>query len=105
VIDYDKEPVSIDKLGDLIFTPRFSAEANVGDPIPFSLTGDATIIWQFDSAQLKSDLAGKNKKDIFSIIANYRGVARVSAVIRPFWKSQFPDNPNKIKIDIVLTSN
>jgi len=105
VTDYDKEPVSIDKLGDLIFTPRFSAEANVGDPIPFSLTGDATIIWQFDSAQLKSDLAGKNKKDIFSIIANYRGVARVSAVIRPFWKSQFPDNPNKIKIDIVLTSN
>ena len=105
VTDYDKEPVSIDKLGDLIFTPRFSVEANVGDPIPFSLTGDATIIWQFDSAQLKSDLAGKNKKDIFSIIANYRGVARVSAVIRPFWKSQFPDNPNKIKIDIVLTSN
>ena len=102
VTDYDKEPVSIDKLGDLIFTPRFSAEANVGDPIPFSLTGDATIIWQFDSAQLKSDLAGKNKKDIFSIIANYRGVARVSAVIRPFWESQFPDNPNKIKIDIVL---
>jgi len=103
VTDYDKEPVSIDKLGDLIFTPRFLAEANIGDPIPFSLTGDATIIWQFDSTQLKSDLAGKNKKDIFSIIANYRGVARVSAVIRPFWKSQFPDNPNKIKINIVIS--
>lgn len=105
VIDYDKEPVSIDKLGDLIFTPRFTTNVNVGDPIPFSLTGNATIIWQFDSDRLKSDLAGKNKKDIYSVIANYHGVVRTSVVIRPFWKSQFPDNPNKIKINIVLTSN
>ncbi|MFA6273056.1 MAG: hypothetical protein WC673_00995 [Candidatus Paceibacterota bacterium] len=103
--DYDKEPVSIDKLEALTFTPRFSSGASVGDPIPFSLTGNTAIIWQFDSNQLKSDLAGKNKKDVYSIIANYHGIARTSVVIRPFWKSQFPDNPNKIKINIVLTSN
>ncbi len=103
--DYDKEPVLIDKLDDLIFTPRFSAGASVGDSIPFSLKGNANVVWQFDATKLKSDLAGKSKKDISSVIATYRGVARTSVVIRPFWKSQFPDNPNKIKINIVLTSN
>lgn len=105
ITDYDKEPVLVDKLNDLIFIPRFSADTSVGGPIPFSLKGDTTIIWQFDSDKLKNDLAGKSKKEISSVIANYRGITRASVVIRPFWKSQFPDNPNKIKINLVLTSN
>lgn len=103
--DYDKEPVLIDKLGDLVFIPRFSSDTNAGDPIPFSLKGNGTVVWQFDSDKLKSDLAAKSKKEFKSVIANYRGIAGASLIIRPFWKNQFPDNPNKIKINIVLTSN
>lgn len=103
--DYDKEPVLVNKLNDLIFTPRFSANADADNPIPFSLTGNAIVVWQFDSDKLKNDLANKSKKEISSVIANYRGIARASVVIRPFWKSQFPDNPAKIKINLVLTSN
>ncbi|TSC67736.1 MAG: hypothetical protein CEO19_64 [Parcubacteria group bacterium Gr01-1014_73] len=103
--DYDKEPVLADELSDLIFTPRFDAKAGAGDSLPFSLKGQAKLIWQFDAAKLKSDLAGKSKKEISSIIAAYRGIIRTSVVIRPFWESQFPNNPSKIKINIVLTSN
>jgi len=103
--DYDKEPVLIDKPGDLIFTPRFSTNAAAGDSIPFSLKGEAMVVWQFDSTKLKSDLAGKSKKEISLVIAAYRGIARTSVVIRPFWKSNFPDHPAKIKINIILTSN
>ena len=103
--DYDKEPILIDKLDDLIFTPRFDAKANVGDSLPFSLKGQTKLIWQFDSTKLKSDLAGKSKKEISSVVAAYHGVVRTSVVIRPFWKGQFPNNPEKIKINVVLTSN
>ena len=103
--DYNQEPILVDNLGDLIFTPRFDAQTSVGDSLPLSLKGQAKLIWQFDAAKLKNDLAGKNKKDISSVIAAYRGIVRTSVVIRPFWESQFPDNPDKIKINLVLTSN
>ena len=103
--DYDKEPILIDKLDDLIFTPRFDAKANVGDSLPFSLKGQTKLILQFDSTKLKSDLAGKSKKEISSVVAAYHGIVRTSVVIRPFWKGQFPNNSEKIKINVVLTSN
>src|SRR3989344_1000161 len=86
MIDYDNEPVLIDKLEDLIFIPRFDAKTSTGDSLPFSLKGQAKLIWQFDVAKLKSDLVGKSKKEISSIITAYHGIVRTSVIIRPFWK-------------------
>ena len=68
--------------------------------VNLTISGSATATWQVDTTALKSDLAGKSKSDLASILANYPGIQSASAIIRPFWKSSFPTDPTQITIKV-----
>ena len=68
-------------------------------PIEFNLKGNATIVWQVDKNKLVAELASKNKNQLAETAARYPGILKVEAVIRPFWKNEFPRSVSKIKVE------
>ena len=59
--------------------------------IDFKVTGSGLLLWKTDEVALKSDLAGRSKKDLPQILNNYPTVKSASASVRPFWKTSFPE--------------
>jgi hypothetical protein len=70
------------------------------DIIEFTLSGNAVFVWSVDSEAITRDLAGKSKESFQSVLEGHTGVEESSAQIRPFWKSNFPNNAEDIKIII-----
>jgi hypothetical protein len=68
------------------------------DSLDFTLTGQTRIVWQFDENALKKDLTGMSKTALPTVLSGYPAIDRAEAVIRPFWKQSFPDNPDDITI-------
>jgi hypothetical protein len=68
------------------------------EKINFTVNGEAMVMWRTDEESLKSDLRGRDKGEIQSILANYPSVINAEATIRPFWTSSFPDKSSDITI-------
>jgi hypothetical protein len=66
--------------------------------IEFSVTGQSLAIWRTDEVALKTDLLGRNKQEINSILKNYPTITNATATTRPFWKNTFPKEPGRIKV-------
>jgi hypothetical protein len=66
--------------------------------ISFKVEGSAKLVWKTDEVALKSDLLGRGKKDLSSVLKNYPTVASADATLRPFWKTEFPKEAEKITI-------
>jgi hypothetical protein len=78
-----------------------NASSTLGvDPLQFTLSGSAKIIWNVDTAGLATALAGKNQNAFQAIVTQFPGVQEAHARIEPFWKNTFPTNPTAIKIDV-----
>lgn len=104
ISSYDGNPVLVRNLADLELKPRGEVldPANLKD-ISFAISGSALVVWNVDTEKLKKELAGVSKSDGFkSIIAKYAAIWKAEAVVQPFWKMNFPQNPDKITIEEVL---
>lgn len=66
--------------------------------LSFTVEGEALAMWVTDGEALKADLTGRNKDDTSLILRNYPSISKADAYIRPFWKSEFPDDPEKINL-------
>ncbi|MEI6580654.1 MAG: hypothetical protein WCO07_00610 [bacterium] len=100
--DYDGSEVYISNIKDLTFelsNKESMAFASVTD-INFNIYGVPKIVYKLDGTKLATSLAGKSKKDFNQILSQYPNIDSASSVIRPVWKSSFPDKSNKIKITI-----
>lgn len=79
--------------------------ASTSNPLDGTLTlemsGQATLVWQFDPNALTQALVGKNKSEFQTAIEAFQpAVQKADASIRPFWQGRFPDNADKIKVKI-----
>jgi hypothetical protein len=68
------------------------------DSITFNLSGAARIIWNFDEISLRKALLGLDEKALPTVLASYPSIDKAEAVIRPLWRSSFPDSEKEIKI-------
>ncbi len=80
-------------------------DVNEKGPFNFSLEGLGKFVWSFDEDKMKSDFAGRSKKDTNAILAGYDGIKEAEVTISPFWKITFPSNKDKIKITRLLNEN
>lgn len=93
VVDID----SYDSLH-LAFSGAVPSEVLPLTKINFKVEGSAKLLWRTDEVALKSDLLGRSKKELSSILKNYPTIASADVSLRPFWKSQFPKNAEKVII-------
>ena len=78
-----------------------TSTANLGtDPINFSLTGNALLVWQIDTVKLAKSLAGRDTSTFQTVTAGFPGIQEASVKVEPFWKKTFPTDPTSIKIKI-----
>jgi hypothetical protein len=100
IASYSGQDVLIENLDEMDFTTINKQQSHpwqTGE-ITFNLLGNPVIVWQFDEAKLKEDLAGSLKKDARAILTTYPSIERAEINLSPFWKRSFPDSPNKIRI-------
>lgn len=64
------------------------------------ITGNSTITWLTDTEKLKSQIAGKKRSEVPTIVDGYRSLERAVVDISPFWKSKFPSDSSKIEVII-----
>ncbi len=67
--------------------------------IDITVTAPFTLVWQYDKAALKQALLGKKKSSFEPIISSFRpALTGADLILRPFWKSNLPSDPNKITL-------
>lgn len=104
IVDYKGENVKLGNPHALSFGYAAATEAMSGmQKVDFKLSGNAKMIWTYDTEKLRTDVAGTSKDDLPSILLSYQpAIQRATAVMRPFWKQSFPKDPADIKIIEVL---
>lgn len=67
-------------------------------PVTFTLSGNAQIVWDVDTAALASALVGKDQSAFQTVVNGFPSVQEARARVEPFWSKTFPSDPKKIKI-------
>jgi hypothetical protein len=101
VIDkYDGSEVYIPNIRDLTFSLSDKENISFTDikNINFNLTGTPKIIWKVNEKKFVADLLNKNKSDFNDVLIQYPSIDSTQLVIRPFWKSNFPEKSSNIEV-------
>jgi hypothetical protein len=96
---YDGSAVEVEDLNKISFNFKntiIKENSTNDDSIIFGLKGNVSIVWLFDIDSFKNDIKGKPKEDLDQILKKYPGIAKANALVRPFWKKNFPENSTKI---------
>lgn len=106
VANYDGAAVDFANPSDLTLGIASSTPYNpAAKSFALSLSGNPTLVWQFDPAAVQQALAGKTRGEFEAIIKNFApAIAEASASLQPFWQQTFPADPNKIKIKVDTSS-
>lgn len=97
---YGGEPVSFKSVEGLVLRAT-EAELPAGDEeFSFSLTGEATIVWDIDTAKIAGAVAGKKRESAEAILNGFTEVEAAYMTLKPFWRSTFPEDPAEVKIVI-----
>ena len=77
----------------------FNTESDTADDsIGFNLSGPVKIVWTIDKDKIISELLGRNKSDFDSLMTRNGNIESATSVIKPVWRSSFPDKINKIEV-------
>lgn len=101
VVDgYNGSEVYIKNIKDLSLSLDDKENISFADAknIKFSLSGKAFIVWKVDEVKLANDIVGKKKKDFRLMLAPYSNIDKAELVMRPFWKTHFPEEIKNIEI-------
>ncbi len=103
---YENRPVRIDDLSvlsfDYVSADTGSSDLGSQDSFVFELTGRPLIVWTYDEGKLKTDIMGKAKTALPTVLSGYPAIERAEAVVRPFWKRVFPDSLDEITITEII---
>lgn len=97
---YSGQPVMLEKLDTLKVTPAVSDAPVAADTYAFNLTGNARIVWKIDEARIAGAVAGKTREGAQVVLSGFPEVDKALLVLRPFWSGSFPQDPDKIKVEV-----
>lgn len=98
--NFDGAPVDL-TLGDNLKANIVNDSKNKAwesDTLNLNLKGDADVVWTYDKTVLQKSLAGYSKNNLNKFKSSHPEFSDVSFIVRPFWRSSFPVNSEKIKI-------
>lgn len=96
------EPVTLAKAESLkLSSANGAAPAATDQEFAFRLEGTATIVWVIDPVRVAGAVAGKNKKSADVALSGFPEAEKYTFILRPFWATSFPSDPEKI--DVVIS--
>lgn len=75
------------------------------EPITFDVSGEVTVVWEFDESELTQQLAGSSKDAFNRVLNQHTAISNAQLVLRPFWKQSLPENPDRIEIINTFTES
>lgn len=98
VDDYNGEAVDFKDMSGL--TLAASSTSQSSDQMAIRVSGETTLVWQFDPNKLKEAMLGKSKAEFQKIVESFApAIKSATATIRPFWIANFPSDADKIKVE------
>ncbi|MDO8623774.1 MAG: hypothetical protein Q7R54_00230 [bacterium] len=102
--EYKDEPVSVGEKGGLTLKPKTTLAGTGDETFAFSLSGSVSIISVVDPVRIKAAVAGKNVTDAYSTLKQYPEVNQAVLILRPFWRTSFPEDPSQVTVTILSAS-
>ncbi|MBI2410041.1 hypothetical protein HYV30_03310 [Candidatus Kaiserbacteria bacterium] len=103
-LEYQGEPITLASASNLTLVADEIPTASDA-PFSFTLSGTASLVYAIDSARIAASVSGKSKSAAEVAITNYPEVKRAVIVLRPFWRTTFPEDPAAISIRVVGSGN
>ncbi len=101
VTGYAGEPVAIQGIENLTFTPKVDFDP-AATSVSFGLSGSGIFEWIYDEVALKTALAGKTKADVASVISEFPMIEKADISISPAWRRVFPAEIADISVEKVV---
>lgn len=67
-----------------------------------AFSGDVNVVWTLDEEMLKQNLVGVAKDDFQKAISGFPHITRAEASLRPFWKMNFPNHTDRIRVEQII---
>lgn len=83
----------------LAFAHSFPASEDAS--FSFTLSGPASLKYAVDTSRLAAAIAGKTKNEALVALTNYPEVDEAKILLRPFWRTNFPEDPASITIVVL----
>jgi hypothetical protein len=96
-INYSGGPITLASVSQLVFATANMPTADT-DPLSFTLAGTVQLIYSVDSSKIAAAVAGKTRQAAQVAISNFPEVKRAVILLRPFWRSSYPQDPSAITI-------
>ncbi len=98
--DADAATIRIVGMKDFGGLPAMASSTPGVDPVQFTLTGQAMIIWDVNASELAQALAGRDQSAFQPIVTGFPGIQSATARIEPFWSDSFPSDATAIKVKV-----
>jgi hypothetical protein len=98
VNEYKNEPILIENISDLSFTPKKEIHPATDSDVTFTLSGNAHFVWVYDEVTLKGALTGKSRDEVPVAIQEFPMITKIDISMSPFWRRSFPDEISRITI-------
>ena len=100
VSDFDNNKVYIEDLENISVSLMSSSEINPTsvETISLSVKGETEIIWEIDEESIKDSLVGIKERTFQSVIGDFKSIEKAELIIKPIWKTNIPDDKEKINV-------
>lgn len=98
-LNYQGEPLTIMPGSSLTLTSTSPLDPEITS-YTFTLSGSASLLYTVDSTRIAAAVAGKTREAAKVALTNYPEVKRADLILRPFWRSVFPQDPASISVII-----
>lgn len=95
---YHGEPVTLTHIDTLTLASTEGVPKGDETMFNFSLSGNTTIVWTIVPSKIAAAVAGKSRDAAQVVLSGFPEVRKALLVLRPFWASNFPNDPNGITV-------
>lgn len=97
--DYAGEAVSLGSTEGLTLTSTLTgAPAPDLETFPFTLGGEAIVVWDVDPTRIAGTVAGKDRDAASAILESFPEVGTAQMRLTPPWRQKFPSDPADIAV-------
>jgi hypothetical protein len=97
---YRDESVTIADTSTLSLSTENALPQQGDDSFTFTLSGSAELLYSVIPSRIASAIAGKTRAEAEAALASYPEVKRATLILRPFWRTAFPEDPAAIKVTV-----
>ncbi len=100
-LGYQGEPITLENANGLMLTPATGLPDASTQSFSFSVAGTANLVYTVVPDHIASAVAGKTRTAAQVALSNFPEVKQAVLILRPFWRSTFPQDPASITVTVL----